>query len=108
MSTLTNHDWKSYLGYYFILLQALETKSYKKIPFGVFFHLHSKSLNMNNTEFDFIGLVKINSERPIQGTNPSFLRFVKHMRMELSLDELKKMFVTLFGLIETKRGTHQS
>ena len=38
-NTTTNHDWKSSLGYYFILFQALETKSYKKGPFVVFFSL---------------------------------------------------------------------
>ena len=41
--------WKSSLRYYFILFRALETKSYEKGPFGVFFRIHSESLNMNNT-----------------------------------------------------------
>ena len=75
--------------YYFILFWVLETKSYEKGPFGVFFHLRSDSLNMNDTEFDFIGLVQLNTEIPVHGTNPSFLRFMKYMRMELSSDELK-------------------
>ena len=80
----------------------------KKGPFGVFFRLRSDSLNMNNTEYYFIGHVKINTERPVQGMNPSFLRFVKRMRMDLSLDELQRVFVTLFGLVKKKRGTRQS
>ena len=33
---------------------------------------------MNDTDFSFIGLVKLNSERPILGTNPSSLKFVKY------------------------------
>ena len=41
------------------------------------------SLNMNYTEFSFIGLVKLNIERPFLGTNASFLRFVKHMSLDL-------------------------
>ena len=45
----------------------------------------SDSLNMNYTKFSFIGLVKLNIERPFfWGTNPSFLRFVKHMNLDLS------------------------
>ena len=63
---------------------------------------------MNDTEFAFIGLIKLNTERPIQGMNPSFLRFVKYMRMDLYLDELKRVFVTLLGLVKMKRGTHKS
>ena len=63
---------------------------------------------MNDTDFAFVGLVKLNTERPVQGTNPSFLRFVKYMRMDLSSDKLKQVFVTLFGLIKMKRGTHLS
>ena len=80
----------------------------KKEPFGVFFRILSDSLNMNNTEFAFIGLVKLYIERPFLGMDPSFLRFVKYMRMDLSSDELKQVFVTLFGLVKMKRGTHQS
>ena len=106
MSTPTNHDWKSSLRYYFIVFQALETKSYEKGPFGVFFRRCSDSLNKNYTEFVFIGLDKLNTERPFWGTNPSFLRFVKSMSLDLSLDELKRVFVTLFELVKLKRGTH--
>ena len=58
-NTPANHDWKNSLRYDFILFQALETKSYEKGPFGVFFHIHSDSLNMNDTKFYFSGLVKI-------------------------------------------------
>ena len=68
--TPSNHDWKSYPGHYFILFRALETKSYEKWPFGVFFHSHSDFLNMNDTDFSFIGLVKLNIERPIFGNEP--------------------------------------
>ena len=45
---------------------------------------------------------------PFLGTNPSFLRFVKCMRMDLSSDELQRVFVRIFELIKMKRGTHQS
>ena len=44
---------------------------YEKGPYGVFFRGRSDSLNMNDTDFSFIGLVKLNIERPIFGTNPS-------------------------------------
>ena len=43
----------------------------KKDPFGVFFRIRSDSLNMNDTEFSFGGLVKLNIERPVLGTSPS-------------------------------------
>ena len=56
--------------------------------FGVSLCLHSDSLNMNDTEFTFIVLIKSNGERPYLETNLSFLGFVKHVRMDLSLDEL--------------------
>ena len=102
-----NHDWKSSLGYYFTLFRALDTKSYEKNPLD-FSSVFVQILKMNDTEFAFIGLIKLNTERPIQGTNPSFLRFVKYMRMELSSDKLQRVFVTLFGLVKMKRGTHQS
>ena len=69
-NTPGDHDWKSSLRYDFILFQALETKSYKKGPFGVFFHGRSDSLNMNDTEFSFIGLIKLNIERPFFGNEP--------------------------------------
>ena len=36
--------------------------------------------------------------------NPSFLRFVKHIIMDLSSDELKRVFVTLFGLVKMKKA----
>ena len=39
----------------------------KKDPFGVFFCLRSDSLNMNDTEFALIGIVKLNTKRPIVG-----------------------------------------
>ena len=35
--------------------------------------------------------------------NPSFLRFVKHVRMDLSYDKLQRVFVTLFELVKTKK-----
>ena len=65
-------------------------------------------LIMNDTEFYFSGLVKLNIGRPILGLNPSFLRFVKHMRLDLSSDKLYRVFVTLFELVKPKRGTHRS
>ena len=38
---------------------------YEKGPYGVFFCLHSNSLNMNDTKFSFIGIIKLNTERPV-------------------------------------------
>ena len=61
---------------------------YEKGPFVVSLCLCSDSLNMNDADFSFIGLIKSNDERPYLGMNPSFLKFVKHMRMDSSLDEL--------------------
>ena len=58
--------------------------------------------------FFFSGLIKSNIERPVLGTNPSSLRFVKHMRLDLSSNKLYRVFVTLFELINSKRGTHRS
>ena len=58
------------LGYYFILFQALESKSYGKGPFGFFFHFHSDSLNMKDTKLTFNGLVKPNTKRPSFGNEP--------------------------------------
>ena len=81
---------------------------YEKGPFGVSLCLHSDSLNMNDTEFTFIGLIKSNDERSYLGTNPSFLRFVKYVRMEPLLDVLQRLFVTLFEPVKMKRGTHPS
>ena len=59
-------------------------------------------------EFTFIGLIKSNDEGPFLEMNPSFIKFVKHVRMDSSLDELQRVFVTLFGLVKMKRGTHLS
>ena len=81
---------------------------YEKGHYGVFCRGRSYSLNMNDAEFSFSGLVKLNIERPILGVNPSSLRFIKHMRLDLSSNKLKRVFFTLFELIKMKRGTHQS
>ena len=70
MNTPANHDWKSSLRYDFIIFRALGTKSYEKGPFGVFFRGPLDSLNMNDTEFPFIGVVKLNIERPVFGNEP--------------------------------------
>ena len=80
-------------GYHFFDLGEL---FYEKGPYGVFFCGRLDSLNMNDTELTFVGLVKLNIERPILGTNPSSLRFVKHMSLDLSLDKLYRVFFTLF------------
>ena len=77
MNTPANHDWKSSLRYYFTLFQALWTKSYEKGPFGVFFCNRSDSLNVNDTEFSFIGLVKLNIERPVFGNEPLLYQVCK-------------------------------
>ena len=55
--------------------------------------------------FPFIGLVTQNDEIPYLGSNSSFLRFMKNMRMDSSLDEIQRVFITLFGLIKMKRST---
>ena len=62
-------DYKSSLRYYFILFWASETKLYEKGHTRVF-PFHSNSLNMNNIEFTFNGLVKLNTERPTFGNEP--------------------------------------
>ena len=93
------------VGYHFFSSDEL---FYKKGPYGVFFRGRSDSLNMNDTKFSFIGLVKLNIETPVLGMNPSSLRFVKHMSLDLSSNKLYRVFVTLFELVKLKRGTHQS
>ena len=55
------------LGYHFFGSGEL---FYEKGPYGVFFHGRSDSLNMNDTELTFIGLVKSNIERPSFGDEP--------------------------------------
>ena len=40
---------------------------------------------------------------PLLGTNPSFIRFMKYMRIDLSLEELQGGFVTLFELVKMKK-----
>ena len=55
------------VGYHFFILGEL---FYEKGPYGVFFHSHSDSLNMNDTEFYFIELNKLNIERPSFGNEP--------------------------------------
>ena len=55
------------VGYHFFSSDEL---FYEKGPYGVFFHGRSDSLNMNDTEFVFIGLVKLNTERPFFGNEP--------------------------------------
>ena len=42
----------------------------KKDPLESSFVVVQTHLNMNNTEFSFIGLVKLNIERPIFGNEP--------------------------------------
>ena len=80
---------------------------YEKGPYGVFFRGHSDSLNMNDTELTFIGLVKLNIERPYFGNEPLLSQVCKHMSLDLSSDNLQRVFVTLFELVKTKIGTHQ-
>ena len=43
---------------------------YEKGTFGVFFCLCSDSLNMNDTEFTFTRLIKLNTDRPFFGIEP--------------------------------------
>ena len=46
------------------------------------------SKNETKNEFDFIRLIKSNDEGPFMGMNPYFLRLIKHMRTDSSLDEI--------------------
>ena len=55
------------IGYHFFSLDEL---FYEKGSCGVFFRGHSDSLNMNDTELTFIGLIKLNIERPSFGNDP--------------------------------------
>ena len=55
------------VGYHFFSLGEL---FYEKGPYGVFFRGCSNSLNMNDTKFYFIGLIKLNIERPFFGNEP--------------------------------------
>ena len=55
------------VGYHFFGLGEL---FYEKGPCGVFFHGRLDSLNMKDTELTFIGLVKLNIERPSFGNEP--------------------------------------
>ena len=52
------------VGYHFFGSAEL---FYEKGPYGVFFRGRSNSLNMNDTKFSFIGLVKLKIERFIFG-----------------------------------------
>ena len=78
----------------------------RKCPFWILLSHFRLSKHETINEFTFIELVKSNDEGPFLGMNPSFLRFIKHMRMDLSSDELHRVFVTLFELVKMKRGTH--
>ena len=55
------------VGYHFFGSDEL---FYEKGPCGVFFRGRSDSLNMNDTELNFIGIVKLNIERPSFGNKP--------------------------------------
>ena len=52
------------VGYHFFSSGEL---IYEKGPYRLFFYGHSDSLNMNDTELTFIGLDKLNIERPSFG-----------------------------------------
>ena len=55
------------VGYHFFGLGEL---FYEKGPYVVFFRGCSDSLNMNDTDLTFIGLIKLNIERPSFGNEP--------------------------------------
>ena len=55
------------VGYHFFNSGEL---FYEKENFGVLFRGRLDSLNMNDTELTFIGLVKLNIERPSFGNEP--------------------------------------
>ena len=50
---------------------------YEKGPYGVFFCGRSDSIDMNDTEFSFIGLIKSNIERPSFGNEPLLSQVLK-------------------------------
>ena len=78
----------------------------RKSPFwSLLSHLRLSKHETTN-EFAFIGLIKSNNEGPFPRMKPSFLRFIKCMRTDSSLDELQRVFVTLFELVKMKRGTN--
>ena len=63
---------------------------------------------MNDTDFTFNRLVKVNSERPSFGNESLLSQVRKICVMDLSHYKLQLMFVTLFELVKMKRGTHPS
>ena len=77
-----------------------------KIPFWSLLSHFRLSKHETTNNFAFIRIIKLNDEGPFLGMNPSFLRFIKYMRMDSSLDELHRAFVTLFKLVKKKRGIH--
>ena len=79
----------------------------KSPPWSLLGHF-SLSEHETTNEFAFIRIIKSNNEGPFLGMNPAFLRFIKHMRMDSSPDELQRVFVTLLELVKMKRGTHPS
>ena len=88
------------VGYLFFGLTGL---IYKKRTFwSLLSHFRLSKHEMEN-DFAFIRLIKPNDGIPYLGTNPSFLRFIKYVRMNSLLDELRRVFVTLFGLVKTKK-----
>ena len=91
------------VGYHFF---GSDDLFYEKEPCGVFLCGHSDSLNMNDTELTFIGVVKLNIERPSFGNEPLLSEVRKTYEFGLVFDELQRVFVTLFGLVKMKRGTH--
>ena len=62
------------VGYHFFGSDEL---FYEKGPYGVFFCGHLDSLNMDDTEFSFIGLVKLNIEKRSFGNEPLLSRVCK-------------------------------
>ena len=80
--------------------------SLQKSPHNSLLSHFRLSKHETTSEFIFLRLIKLNDEGPFMGINPSFLRFIKHMRMDSSLDEIHRAFVTLFKLIKNQIGTH--
>ena len=68
------------VGYHFFGSSEL---FYEKRPYGVFFRGRSDSLSMNDTEFYFIGLVKLNIERPSFGNEPLLSQVCKTYELGL-------------------------
>ena len=66
----SSHQLEEFSKVLFYTFWASKTKLYKKRTFWSLLPFHSDSLNVNDTEFTFNGLTKLNTERPSFGNEP--------------------------------------